>query len=70
MVGLLLGVICYWAVMVIIFADWVNPVGFLMLKFKGFELKYVKLKHFELKRFQLINAGKNLPHFFIFEWLK
>ncbi len=51
--------------MVIIFADWVNPVGFLMLKFKGFELK-----RFELKRFKLINAGKNLPHFFIFEWLK
>ena len=65
MVGLLLGVICYWAVMVIIFADWVNPVGFLMLKFKGFELKC-----FKLKRLELINAGKNLPHFFIFKWLK
>jgi hypothetical protein len=46
--------------MVIIFADWVNPVGFLM----------AKLKRFELKRFGLINAGKNLTHFFIFEWLK
>jgi hypothetical protein len=26
--------------MVIIFADWVNPVGFLMAKLKHFELKY------------------------------
>lgn len=57
--------------MVIISADWVNPVGFLMPigflmpKFKGFELKC-----FKLKRFGLVNAGKNLPHFFIFEWLK
>ena len=56
--------------MVIISADWVNPVGFLMAKFKGFESKHLELKHFELKRFELINAGKNLPHFFIFEWLK
>ena len=46
--------------MVIITNDWVNPVGFLMAKFKGFELK----------RFELINAGKNLTHFFIFKWLK
>ena len=56
--------------MVIISADWVNLVGFLMPKFKGFELKHLELKHFELKRFELINAGKNLPHFFIFKWLK
>ena len=56
--------------MVIIFADRVNPVGFLMPKFKGFELKCFELKRFELKRFELINARKNLPHFFIFEWLK
>lgn len=57
--------------MVIISADWVNlvgflmPIGFLMPKFKGFELKC-----FKLKRLELINAGKNLPHFFIFKWLK
>lgn len=56
--------------MVIISAGWVNPVGFLMAKLKRFELKCFQLKRFELKPFELVNAGKNLPHFFIFKWLK